>query len=86
MNIGHEFFIARKESHVRKIWLITGAARGFGRVWTQAALKRGMAFLHSAPARWPRRGEPQGSGEQSNAVRLRVRESKSKNPAIGWVF
>jgi NAD(P)-dependent dehydrogenase (short-subunit alcohol dehydrogenase family) len=24
-----------------KIWFITGASRGFGRVWTQAALKRG---------------------------------------------
>ena len=24
-----------------KIWFITGASRGFGRVWTAAALKRG---------------------------------------------
>jgi NAD(P)-dependent dehydrogenase (short-subunit alcohol dehydrogenase family) len=24
-----------------KTWLITGASRGFGRVWTEAALKRG---------------------------------------------
>ena len=24
-----------------KIWFITGASRGFGRIWTEAALKRG---------------------------------------------
>src|ERR1700749_4446035 len=24
-----------------KVWFITGASRGFGRVWTEAALKRG---------------------------------------------
>lgn len=26
---------------MKKIWLITGASRGFGRIWTEAALKRG---------------------------------------------
>ncbi len=26
---------------MKKIWLITGASRGFGRVWAEAALKRG---------------------------------------------
>ena len=25
----------------QKIWFITGASRGFGREWTEAALKRG---------------------------------------------
>src|ERR1700742_3300832 len=29
------------EHHNNKVWFITGAARGFGRVWTEAALKRG---------------------------------------------
>lgn len=24
-----------------KVWFITGASRGFGRVWAEAALKRG---------------------------------------------
>jgi NADP-dependent 3-hydroxy acid dehydrogenase YdfG len=24
-----------------KVWFITGSSRGFGRVWTEAALKRG---------------------------------------------
>ena len=24
-----------------KVWIITGASRGFGRVWADAALKRG---------------------------------------------
>ena len=28
-------------SHTPKIWFITGASRGFGRVWTEAALQRG---------------------------------------------
>jgi NAD(P)-dependent dehydrogenase (short-subunit alcohol dehydrogenase family) len=26
---------------MKKIWFITGASRGFGRIWTEAALKRG---------------------------------------------
>lgn len=33
---------------MRKIWLITGAARGFGRVWTEAALKRGDSVIATA--------------------------------------
>jgi NAD(P)-dependent dehydrogenase (short-subunit alcohol dehydrogenase family) len=24
-----------------KVWFVTGASRGFGRIWTEAALKRG---------------------------------------------
>src|SRR5258706_11595625 len=28
-------------SSVNKVWFITGASRGFGRVWADAALKRG---------------------------------------------
>lgn len=28
-------------SHTAKVWFITGASRGFGRVWADAALKRG---------------------------------------------
>ena len=31
-----------------KTWLITGAARGFGRVWTEAALKRGDSVAATA--------------------------------------
>lgn len=27
--------------HANKVWFITGTSRGFGRVWTEAALKRG---------------------------------------------
>lgn len=29
------------ESTKEKVWFITGASRGFGRIWTEAALKRG---------------------------------------------
>ncbi|MCH5719726.1 SDR family NAD(P)-dependent oxidoreductase [Niabella hibiscisoli] len=29
------------ETTTGKVWLITGASRGFGRVWTEAALERG---------------------------------------------
>src|SRR5580698_2955540 len=35
-----------------KVWFITGASRGFGRVWTEAALKRGDRV--AATARNPR--------------------------------
>lgn len=31
-----------------KIWFITGASRGFGRVWTEAALKRGDKVVATA--------------------------------------
>lgn len=29
------------QNHQPKVWFITGSSRGFGRVWTQAALERG---------------------------------------------
>ena len=28
-------------SKTEKVWFITGCSRGFGRIWTEAALKRG---------------------------------------------
>jgi NADP-dependent 3-hydroxy acid dehydrogenase YdfG len=31
--------MTQKQEH--KVWLITGSSRGFGRIWTEAALKRG---------------------------------------------
>jgi NAD(P)-dependent dehydrogenase (short-subunit alcohol dehydrogenase family) len=40
---------------VSKGWFVTGASRGFGRVWTQAALERGDAVV--ATARDPRQLE-----------------------------
>src|SRR5215469_1221046 len=30
-----------EELHMKKIWFITGASRGFGRIWAEAALRRG---------------------------------------------
>src|ERR1700744_886434 len=33
--------IHQNETSSAKVWFITGASRGFGRVWTEAALKRG---------------------------------------------
>jgi len=32
----------------QKIWFVTGASRGFGRIWTEAALKRGDKVAASA--------------------------------------
>ena len=32
----------------RKVWFITGSSRGFGRVWTEAALKRGDKVVATA--------------------------------------
>ena len=31
-----------------KVWFITGASRGFGRVWTEAALERGDKVVATA--------------------------------------
>ena len=36
-----ETSLAPAASPTPKIWFITGASRGFGRVWTEAALQRG---------------------------------------------
>src|SRR5688500_14813611 len=48
--------LARTESGYmaanEKVWFITGASRGFGRIWTEAALRRGD--LVAASARDPR--------------------------------
>lgn len=34
-------FTTLKKMKMKKTWFITGASRGFGRIWTEAALKRG---------------------------------------------
>ena len=34
--------------HVSKVWFITGASRGFGRVWAEAALERGNKVVATA--------------------------------------
>ena len=33
---------------MKKIWFITGAGRGFGRIWTEAALRRGDSVIATA--------------------------------------
>ena len=37
-----------KESSAQKVWFITGASRGFGRVWAEAALQRGDKVVATA--------------------------------------
>jgi len=32
----------------QKVWFITGSSRGFGRIWTEAVLKRGDKVAASA--------------------------------------
>ncbi|PWS33185.1 SDR family NAD(P)-dependent oxidoreductase [Pedobacter paludis] len=36
------------QSDTNKVWFITGSSRGFGRVWTEAALKRGDKVVATA--------------------------------------
>lgn len=36
------------QSNTNKVWFITGTSRGFGRVWTEAALKRGDKVVATA--------------------------------------
>lgn len=36
------------QSNTNKVWFITGSSRGFGRVWTEAALKRGDKVVATA--------------------------------------
>lgn len=35
---------------MKKTWLITGASRGFGRIWAEAALERGDRVTATARA------------------------------------
>lgn len=32
---------AFNQGEIKKVWFITGTSRGFGKIWTQAALERG---------------------------------------------
>src|SRR5271170_6798309 len=32
---------AQEQAMAEKVWFVTGASRGFGRIWTEAALARG---------------------------------------------
>jgi NAD(P)-dependent dehydrogenase (short-subunit alcohol dehydrogenase family) len=36
---------------MKKTWLITGASRGFGRIWAEAALERGDQVTATARTR-----------------------------------
>ena len=38
----------------QKVWFITGASRGFGRIWAEAALKRGDKVAIGRTEVWPR--------------------------------
>ncbi len=38
----------QKTTEGTKVWFITGASRGFGRVWAEAALKRGDKVVATA--------------------------------------
>lgn len=38
----------QQESSTQKVWFITGASRGFGRVWAEAALQRGDKVVATA--------------------------------------
>ncbi|MBL0743014.1 SDR family NAD(P)-dependent oxidoreductase [Chryseolinea lacunae] len=37
-----------QQSKTKKVWFITGSSRGFGRVWTEAALQRGDKVVATA--------------------------------------
>src|SRR5690606_16517160 len=37
-----------KNKNTEKVWFITGASRGFGRIWTEAALHRGDKVVATA--------------------------------------
>jgi len=45
----------------QKVWFITGLSRGFGRIWTEAVLKRGDKVAASAR-------NPKGLWEKWEAV------------------
>jgi NAD(P)-dependent dehydrogenase (short-subunit alcohol dehydrogenase family) len=67
---------------MKKTWFITGASRGFGRIWAEAALARGDRV--AATARHPESLQPlvDAYGERICALRLDVTDRAAVNGAV----
>jgi len=70
-------------SKQQKVWFITGSSRGFGRVWTEAALKRGDQVV--ATARDPKSLQPfvETYGDSILPLPLDVTDREAVFEAVG---
>ena len=67
-----------------KIWFITGASRGFGRAWTEAALQRGDKVAATARKLASLADLPQKYGANVLPLELDVTNSAQVKTAVAW--
>ncbi len=65
-----------------KVWFITGASRGFGRIWTEAALERGDKVVATARRLKSISGLNEKYGENVLALELDVTNAEQVKQAI----
>jgi NADP-dependent 3-hydroxy acid dehydrogenase YdfG len=70
------------QSNANKVWFITGASRGFGRVWTEAALKRGDKVAATARNLASIAGLKDLYGENVLTLELDVTNTDQVNKAV----
>ena len=71
-----------KEQEKNKVWFITGASRGFGRVWAEAALKRGDKVAATARKLESIADLQNLYGEQVLTLKLDVTNSEEVKSAV----
>ena len=67
----------------QKVWFVTGASRGFGRIWTEAALKRGDKVIATARDPTTLDGLVQTYGHAVLALPLDVTDRDTVFAAVG---
>jgi NADP-dependent 3-hydroxy acid dehydrogenase YdfG len=70
-----------KKYNIMKVWFITGASRGFGRIWTEAALKRGDKVAATARKLASIAGLKEKYGENVLTLELDVTKPDQVNTA-----
>ncbi len=66
-----------------KVWFITGASRGFGRIWAEAALERGDKVAATARTLESIAGLEEKHGDRVLVLELRCDEAPGK-PGMLW--
>ena len=69
-----------------KVWFITGTSRGFGRVWTEAALKRGDKVAATARNLTSIADIKERYGDQVLILELDVTQKEQVKPALEKAF
>ena len=70
------------KTNAEKVWFITGSSRGFGRVWTEAALKRGDKVAATARSLDSIADLKEKYGENVHILKLDVTKPDEVNSAV----